>query len=388
VRIHNLALVLRQIVRTQPAPSRADIASATGLTRATVSDLVQTLLDNRLVSERPAQASARAGRPAVPLAPASRTVFAVGAEINVDYMGVLVMDLTGQVLAERVIDGDHRTSDPAQVLPALDALCGEVLDDVVPRRGRLAGVCLALPGLVDDEIGVLRRAPNLGWRDIDVRALFAAHRRLRRVPVRLVNEANAAALAEAGALVAAGEHPSFLYVSADIGVGSAIVVDGQMMAGRHGWSGELGHTVLNPNGPRCGCGARGCLEQYAGKDALQRACGIARDEPLDTLLAALADGDRGCRAAVRDAGARLGVAIANAVNLVDVNQVVLGGIYVPLQQYVVPPIERALSRLVLSAPWVPCDVRPAVRGPRPALVGAAEAVLDRVLNDPSPWCAA
>jgi len=384
--MHNLALVLRHVVRTQPAPSRADIAAATGLTRATVSDLVQTLVASRLVDELAAHATARAGRPAVPLAPAGRTLFAVGAEVNVDYMGVVVMDLAGEVLAEQVIDADYRASDPAEVLHALDDLCGRVVAKTVPRAGRLAGVCLALPGLVDDEEGMLRRAPNLGWREIQVRELFAHHRRLRPAPVRLMNEANAAALAEAGALAATDPHPSFLYVSADIGVGSAIVVGGQMMAGGRGWSGELGHTVLDPAGPVCNCGSRGCLEQYAGKDALLRACGIDVGEPLHALVAALRRGDQGCARAVGRAGEMLGVAIANAVNLVDVHLLILGGIYLPLSEWLVPGIQAALDHRVLSAPWAPCRVQAAASGPRPALVGAADAVFDRVLTDPSPWC--
>src|SRR5690606_16352777 len=115
--------------------------------------------------------------------------------------------------------------------------------------------------------------------------------------------------------------PSFLYVSGEIGIGAAVVLDGDVFGGEHGWSGELGHTAVDPYGALCGCGARGCLETLAGKAALYRAAGIAPDVPAADLVA-LAAQDEGVAGAVRAAGEALGTGLANFVNLVDVHDVV------------------------------------------------------------------
>ncbi len=141
---------------------------------------------------------------------------------------------------------------------------GPLPDDV-----RMAGSCLAIPGLVDRPAGPVRMAPNLGWRNVDVVGLFRAHPGTTDVQIRLDNEATLAARAEADVLRPAGRL-SFLYLSGEVGIGGALVMDGAVFGGLHGWSGEIGHSVVEPAGRACRCGSIGCLEQYAGKDALMR----------------------------------------------------------------------------------------------------------------------
>lgn len=391
LREHNLALVLRHVLDASgpgagedgPAapPSRADVATATGLTRGAVSALVDLLIGARLVAELPPAVTARAGRPAVPLVPASGTVVGLGAEVNVDYVGVRALDLAGEVLAHRETRGDFRHSDPARVLGVLAALVGEVRA-ALPGTAALAGMCLALPGLVDRGTGPLRLAPNLGWRDVDVVALLAGHPEVDGLPVRLANEANLAARAEVRA-GAAG--PSFLYVSGEVGIGAAIVLDGEVFAGRHGWSGELGHTVVDRQGPVCTCGARGCLEQYAGKDALLRAAGRDVEEPVAVLLEAAGAGDERTARTLRSAGEALGLALANFVNLVDVERVVLGGIYAPLAPWLTDAVVAQLRTRVLAAAWEDARVGVAAGGAHAAMTGAALVVLRAVADDPAAW---
>ncbi|WP_420120837.1 ROK family protein [Nakamurella sp.] len=399
LREHNLSLVLRLIVEAAAAPSRADIAATTGLTRATVSSLVDALIEAGLVTELPPVMSQRAGRPAVPLVPAAGTVAAVGMEVNVDYLGVRMVDLSGAVLAQEICDGDFRGSDPARVVPALAGLYRAVVDTVIgatDRPARLAGTGLALPGLVDRTAGPVRLAPNLGWRAVDVAGLFraavdpagrpygpATPGRLDR-PILLDNEATLAARAECDALRGLGVR-TFLYLSGEVGVGGALVLDGAVFGGRHGWSGEIGHTVIDPDGPQCRCGATGCLEQYAGKDALMRAAGLDLSLPIDHLQRAAAAGDPAAVTSFAVAARALGTAIANAVNLVDVETVVLGGLYATLAGELVPGIERVLDQRVLAAPWSAIRVRSAVVREAAAMTGAASAVLTQVIDHPSEW---
>jgi len=386
LREHNLRLVLGHILDAAAGadptpPSRADVATATGLTRGSVSALVDLLISARLVAELAPVSTARAGRPAVPLVPAAGTVAGIGAEVNVDYLGVRALDLAGRVVGHRVVTGDFRDSDPAAVLARLAELVGELLAGL-PADLRPAGICLALPGLVDRITGPLRQAPNLGWRDVDVAALLATHPVLDGLPIRLANEANLAARAESWA-GQAGD--SFLYVSGEVGIGAAVVLGGEVFAGRHGWAGEIGHTAVEPEGPPCTCGARGCLEQYAGKDALLRAAGRPLTDSAEDLVAAATAGDAAAATALRRGGDALGVALANFVNLVDVERVVLGGIYAPLAPWLTDPVIAQLRTRVLAAAWEDARVQVAGGGPHAALQGAALAVLRTVVEDPSAW---
>ena len=389
LREHNLALVARAVFEASHPCSRADIAGASGLTRATVSTLVDRLVAAGIVAELPPATPQRAGRPAVPLAPAPRTLVGLGLEVNVDYLGGRVLDLTGAVVAEQVDPDDLHDSDPTEVLARLGRIAHDLLAQVRADGMTVAGARLALPGLVDPRAGRLEVAPNLGWSHLDpVRLLGLGP----DVAVEIGNEAKLAALAQASHGVvpddATGPAPStYLYVSGDVGIGSAIVVDRRLFHGRHGWTGEVGHVVVDPHGPRCRCGATGCLEQYAGKDALLRGAGLPVDAATGTLVAALDAGEPDALAAVERAGTALGSALADYVNLVDIDTVLLGGIYPALLPYLRPAAEAELRARVLAAPWTDVVLLPAPVGDHAALTGGAREVLRGVVEVPSAWVA-
>ncbi|MYW30058.1 ROK family protein, partial [Streptomyces sp. SID2119] len=222
------------------------------------------------------------------------------------------------------------------------------------------GAALALPGLVSG--GAVRQAPNLGWNEVPAQDLFGdaltALRPGRPVlPVASENEANLAALAELwfGGL---GDVRSFLYLTGEIGVGGALVLNGELLRGAHGFAGEIGHVVVDPDGPECRCGSRGCLEQYAGQSALLRAAGV--DGPgagggsgVLELERRTRAGDERAVAAVAEAGRMLGRVVSGAVNLVDPDAVVLGGIYRGLMPWLSPPADEELTGRVVSGLWSP-----------------------------------
>ncbi|KGM10898.1 ROK family transcriptional regulator [Cellulomonas bogoriensis] len=380
LRHHNLGLTLRHIIDAPTPVSRADVAAATGLTRATVSALVDRLLAAGLVAELEPVVGHRAGRPAVPLVPARGTVAAVGMEVNVDYLGVRALDLAGRVISERIELGDFRGSEPGEVLDRLARLAGAVLALLSADGVALVGSALALPGLVDTVTGPLRVAPNLGWREVDVVGLLAAHPVLAGMPPRLMNEANLAARAEAHARRVSGP-TSFVYVSGEVGVGGAIVLDGTIFGGRHGWSGEIGHLVLGTSGA---FEDGGTLESFAGQDAILARAGLARSTSVQDLLAAAA-GDEAVRGVLADAGRALGTALANVVNIVDVHHVVLGGIYAQLAEHLREPVVEQLRRRVITAQWSTVELSVAVAGQFPAMTGGALAVLETLVDDPAGW---
>jgi predicted NBD/HSP70 family sugar kinase len=191
------------------------------------------------------------------------------------------------------------------------------------------------------------------------------------VPVAVDNEANLAALSE---LRTTGG-PSFVYVSGEIGIGAGIVLDGVLYRGMRGWSGEIGHVSVHPDGPECRCGARGCLERYAGQEAILRAAGVAT----------LAEVDETAAPALAEAASALGLALAGVVNLLDVDTVVLGGSYAPLVPWLRDGIAAELHRHVLTAGLAPTTLRAAALGADAAMRGAADAVLREVLNNPAAW---
>ncbi|WBB66767.1 ROK family protein [Micromonospora sp. WMMD812] len=390
----NLAVVLGRIAVADRPPSRADLAAETGLTRATVSAVVEDLITGRLVTEAEPAPRAGAGRPARGLVLAGDGPAGLGLEVNVDYLAACVVDLAGRVRHHTVHRADLRPVAPADTLARLVELAGRARADAAARGLTLAGAALAVPGLVDDA-GLVRLAPNLGWRDVPVRALLAGHppltERVDGVPPLVVdNEANLAALGE---LHAGPTGPaSFLHISGEVGIGAGIVLDGSLFRGARGWSGEIGHIPVSPEGRPCRCGGRGCLEQYAGQEAILAAAGLAgADLPADTAAARLAElaeaGTADALRALHDAGTALGVAVAGVVNLLDLDTVVLGGGYAPLTPWLRPPVLAEIGRRVLTAAWSPVTVRPAVLGADAAAVGAAGSVVRRIIARPAGWLA-
>ncbi|MET9350736.1 ROK family transcriptional regulator [Streptomyces termitum] len=381
VRRHNLSLVLRT-VHDAGETTRAAVAARVGLTRPAVSSLVEQLLDLGFLVESGKTFSGQAGRPGTVLKPAGTGPAGLGVEINVGHVTVCLVDLTGTDRVRRTTAVDNRSAGASDVLARAAGITADVLDEAAALGLRPAGAALALPGLVSH--GVVRQAPNLGWRDVPAAALFrdalaalrpAAH----GLPAVSDNEANMAALAELRC--GAPDAPrTFLHLTGGTGVGGAVVVHGELLRGAHGFAGEIGHLVVDARGPRCRCGSRGCLEQYAGRHALLRAA----DAPdTDELAARAGRGEPRALAALAEAGRMLGRALSGAVNLLDPEAVVLGGVYPRLMPWLAPAVGEELAARVVSGLW-PAGA-PRLRAASPAADaarGAAGLVLHDVLADP------
>ncbi|WP_203801692.1 ROK family protein [Paractinoplanes tereljensis] len=353
VRAHNLALVLRTVANSADRPSRAAISLATGLTRATVSALVDDLIAGGLLTEHDPAPRTGAGRPAAGLALSPSGPAGLGLEINVDYLAACVVDLTGDVRHRFVTQGDQRPLSPSASLASLGGLALQALEAASADGLAIAGAALAVPGLVAPN-GIVRVAPNLDWQDVDAPALFNVLPGLSDLPITVDNEANLAALGE---LWADGGEQSFLYVSGEIGIGAGIVLGGELYRGGRGWSGEIGHVTVYPDGRPCRCGANGCLEQYAGQEQ------IAADADL--------------------AASALGIALAGVINLLDISVIVLGGTYATEFPRLRAGIEAELARRVLTAGLAPVTLRAAALGPDAAMRGAAGAVIQELIDDPA-----
>ncbi|MEU7033422.1 ROK family transcriptional regulator [Streptomyces sp. NPDC046237] len=380
VRRHNLSLVLRT-VHDAGETTRAAVAARVGLTRAAVSSLVEQLLEQGFLVESGKTFSGQAGRPGTVLKAADTGPAGLGVEINVDYVSVCVVDLAGTDRVRVTEPLDNRAAEPNEVLARAAGIAARALRSAADLELRPVGARLALPGLVSS--GTVRQAPNLGWNRVAADRLFGAalakHRARPELPVASDNEANAAALAELwfGAL---GDVRSFLYLTGEIGVGGAIVVDGELLRGAHGFAGEIGHLPVDANGPLCRCGSHGCLEQYAGQSALLRTAGAA---DVEELARRAESGEPRAVTAVEEAGRMLGLALSGAVNLLDPEAVVLGGIYPRLMPRLGPAVDAELARRVVSGLWTPEAGRlRAASTSSSAARGAAAFVIRQVLADP------
>ncbi|MGW2950817.1 ROK family protein [Streptomyces eurythermus] len=373
MRRRNLARVMHA-VSAEGSLSRAAVASRIGLTRAAVSTLVDELIRWGLLEELGPERPGRVGRPGSALAVSGRGPAGIGAEIGVDHLAVCAVDLRGEVRARAVRRGGNRGRAPEPVTEELTALIHQVVAEAEQAELWPAGLAVAVPGLVARDGRTVVRAPNLDWHDTDLGALLPGG-----WPLSVDNEANFGALAELW--LGAGTPGDFLHVSAEIGIGAAVVVDGRLLRGKRGFAGELGHVPVRPDGPPCPCGGRGCLEQYAGEEAVRRAAGLEPREDLVGLLAERAGaGDEGVRAALRDAGTALGIALTGAVNLLDPETVVLGGALAGLSPWLLPALETELTGRT-AGPACPVTVSPL--GPQGPLLGAAHSVVRAVLDDPA-----
>src|SRR3954467_2252576 len=275
VRRHNLGVVLRHVSNHGPR-SRATIALETGLNKTTVSSLVTELIGLDLLVERGLEQRGTVGRPGQVVELSGDGVVALGLEINVDYLAVRALDLTGADRYRGLDVQDNRRVPVASVLDRLAAHASEALEAVQAEGLRPVGATVALPGLVDAARGALLVAPNLGWNDVAVVSELQERMSIPpapEFPLAADNEANLAALAELWEGTARGLS-DVLYVSGEIGVGAGIIAGGELFRGAQGFGGEFGHMTLDPDGRPCGCGSRGCLETVAGLEALLQMAGM------------------------------------------------------------------------------------------------------------------
>ncbi len=298
-RAHNRSLVLQTLFHGG-AMSRADLARETGLTRVTISDLVADLIVDRYVAERGFREAAGPGKPAI-LVDLDRDAHRiVGLDLSASdrFVGA-VLTLDGEIVTRRDV---AVPADRGAVVDTVTGLAGELVADA---QATVLGIGVGTPGVVD-EAGVVLAAPGLGWENLDLTGILTAALAL---PVLVANDANAAVLAEH---TFGGAGDDVILVKIGRGVGAGLLAGGRPLAGARSAAGEIGHvTVGTDGGPDCACGKVGCLEAWVS---------------VPSLSARLADLDVGAHDdELRDAGERLGIALAPIVGALDLSEIVLSG---------------------------------------------------------------
>ncbi|MGB0100293.1 MAG: ROK family transcriptional regulator [Nocardioides sp.] len=388
MRSTNLPLVLRQL-RDHGPRSRARLATDLGLTRSAASALVSELEGLGLVRSAGPERGGL-GRPGIAVELDGRHVCGIGAEVNVNHVSTMALDLSGGVVAEHRLSLDVRRIPVGEVLDRLVDLLHRTDADVRAAGATTVGVSVGVAGLLDREREVLTLGPNLDWRDVPVGAELR-DRLDGAFALRVENEGNLAAIAEA--LPGDASRQDIVVIFGELGVGGGIVAGGRLLRGHQGYSGEFGHMIVQPGGRRCGCGRVGCWETVSGLRALLDAAADSDDQVRDPALS-LDDrlleinrraelGDGRTLAALREVGMWIGVGAAMLTNALNPAAIVLSGYFASLGPHLQPTIQEQLLAGVLAPQAGGTRVEFSTLGFTAAVRGGATVALEAVFDDPT-----
>jgi predicted NBD/HSP70 family sugar kinase len=360
-------------VREHGAMTQVEIAGVTGLSAATVSNLVKELDGAGAVRLTP---SIRNGRRAVQVSVEGARGL-VGAAVfgDRDVRVALGSAGTAEVVSQKrmPLPADHAADEgmarAARMIQEMTEASGHRMDD-------LTSMVVGLPAPIDvvsGEVGSTGILP--GWRGVPVAgAMEVAY----GMTVRLDNTANLAAIGESryGALqgISTG-----VYLKMSYGVGAGLIIGGELFRGSAGTAGEIGHVTIDENGPVCRCGNRGCLDTYVGAQAVLTA--LRPSHGLLTLrdvISRALEGDLGCRRVLEDSGRHVGVALAGVVNVLNPEVVVLGGQVSKVGEIVMRPMREAVERCAIPSAAASVDLRLGGLGPEEADVRGALALAEQV----------
>ena len=362
-----------------PLSSRGDLARHTQLSRATVSTLVEEMVRAGLVEEGTGPGSSGAGiegglgRPPVLLSLVSGAAFALGLDFGHTHIRVALCDLSGEPVVDdySLAEVDHA---PSESLDLAQRLVHDALDTAGVASDRLLGVGMGLAAPINKATGNLEANGILpGWHGIRPAAEMEAR---LGIPVALDNDANLGALGEK-AFGAARGVDDLVYIRLSAGIGAGIIIAGQPYQGHVGVAGEIGHVLSDPHGPICRCGNRGCLETIASPVAVAALLQRSLRQPITVprLLELVAEGDRGARRAVADAGEAVGQALSTVVNILNPELVVVGGELAQAGDVLVSPIAAAIERHSVAPAAAAVTVTAGTLGPRAEVLGAAALIL-------------
>jgi predicted NBD/HSP70 family sugar kinase len=417
IKAHNLRAVLLTLLH-QGATSRVRLAQLTGLSSTTITNLIAELCAQGIVAEtgkdvaagagvadpRDGNGRSGAGRPPtlVGIVPSARC--AAGLHFGVDTIRVGVTDLFGRLLCYRVLPHPPDLS-PIKLLDQAAAQIQDAIAQACVGQGALVGVGVGASGLVDPETGVNVVAPNLGWHDVPIREILT---RQLKAPVFVDNNVRAMALAEA--MFGAGRGVSTLaFVYSRVGVGAGFVVGGDVYRGSRAGAGEIGHTTMIPaGGAPCRCGNTGCLEMLVSEPEIVRQAQVlaarapdsllareltaedrppapgddldasesAADAPIERVFAAARGGDRETLVMLDERAFYMGTALANLVNLVNPDMIILGGLFAAGADLMLPRIEETMRRRAFAGLGDEVALCVTSFGRRVGAVGAAALALD------------
>ncbi len=369
-RRHNSRLVLRTIYQSDKI-SRADIARTTKLTRPTISSIVSVLIDKKLVVEAGRGVSGGGKRPLLlQIAHDAHQLITVDLGSH-EFRGAL-SNLNGDITIRRTIltNGDKAESALHLVFKLIDDLVEQVSAPIL-------GIGIGTPGVVNQEIGVIRQAVNLGWQDLPIRDLLTAR---YNIPVYIANDSHMAAIAE----YTFGEQrdsSNLIVIKASRGVGAGIVINGRLYYGDGYGAAEIGHVVVVEDGETCRCGNAGCLETVSSSTAiLDNVRQSVPDADWAYIMAAVEENDPLVSQLIADAGKYLGIAIAHLISNFNIHNIIIAGRVGALGQLFLQSIRQEVNRRILPSIAADTHISLSTAGTDIVLLGSAAMVLQHELG--------
>jgi len=318
----NKSLVLDKIKNNSPI-SRAAVANQTGLNKGTVSSLVSELLEDHLIYESgPGESSG--GRRPVMLLFNKFAGYSIGIDLGVNYLLGVLTDLDGNIYQEKTMS--FKNLSYTEIEENLFNIIDFLISSAPSSPHGIVGIGVGVPGIVDNN-GDILLAPNLNWTNVNLKTIL---QKKYNLPVIIENEANAGAYGEKR-FGAGKEFDNIIYVSAGIGIGVGLILNGSLYKGSNGFSGELGHMTIQVNGSKCRCGNDGCWELYASEKALLNKAGLLdiprpsdKEADLNNLMTLAENGNKEVITLFEQTGDYLGVGINNIINIFNPQQVIIG----------------------------------------------------------------
>ena len=382
IRALNRSTVLGMI-KTYGPIARVEIARRSGLSPATISTITAELIEENLVYEKAAGDSS-GGRPPILLALNPKGGFVVGIKLTETNATAALTNLEAMVITKRTLELSSQS--PDLVVKDLAYLVSALLKESRLEKQQLLGVGVGMAGIVDAYQGVLRQSPTLGWQDVNLADMLEDQ---VGVPVYLENDVNTLTITEKWFGAGQGVD-NFLTVSIGRGVGMGIVSNGQFYRGARGGAGEFGHIVVDPEGPQCECGKRGCLETFAGDLGLLRAASeaVQRGEigqpvsNIEELISLAASGNQGAQAVFAKAGQVLGRSIANLINIFNPQKILISGEGVRAGKWLLDPMCQAVDIYVMPGLRQDTEIQIDPLGDDAWARGAAGLVLRELFESP------
>lgn len=384
----NRNIILNLIQRRGPI-ARAELARISGLSPATVTGIVSELIESGLVHEMGTGESSGGRRPVL-LCLNHGAGFVVGIKLMENAISSAITDLDAQILFHEMTPLPVNSYDPISIQNATIQVIEHIIHVSGINQEMVLGVGIGLAGLIDGQHGIVRYSPFFGWRDFDfAKAITQA----LNLPVRLENDVNTLTIAEQWFGYGHGKD-HFVVVTVGRGIGAGLVVNGQFYRGALGGAGEFGHITLQENGPRCDCGKRGCLEALAADPAVIReiksvnTVGNKSNLPtdseltLDDIIEAANQGDHLAQQALANSGHWLGIGLANLVNLLNPELVIIGGEGVRAGEWRLEAMRKSLNEHVFNGLADSLEIIVEPSGDEAWARGAACVVLQELFESP------
>lgn len=341
------------LIRTTGLISRIEIARQTGLSQATITGITAEFIEEGLIEEKQT-GEYKGGRRPILLAIKPDGVHVVGINLTIDQIRIVIINFEAEIKASHIFPLQKKSYSPEDLIEIISQQLQECIWEANFSKDRIIGVGIGLPGPVDFESGIVRFLPNYDWKDIPFRKML--QERINH-PVFLDNSSNNLTIAEYWYGNGKGIR-DFFVITIENGVGAGIIINGQLIRGNDGIASEFGHISINPNGPQCRCGRKGCIEAYVGntsifREAIKLHAKGSWNSSLDNfesitisdVIKELQTGNNHLSEVYRQAGSILGQGIFNLIALLNPQRIIITGKGVIAGDYLFASMHQALNKL-------------------------------------------